>query len=428
MKNSIHMLVLALVASACGKVEEKPHYPGPKNYGRSDIGNAQEGSGAGNGEEIAIELPEVPIPGETTNQPAPLTVEPKAEAATTAVPAVEQPEPEAPIEPETQPEEPEVKIDPNLVVASVMYRGIIDTRSVRLLTAEGSALNPWNNSITARLMARYQPKAEMKFFSEQTYGDEATGVSIVRQHGFSGAADLAVALGEESESGTQILERVVGRKDCPAPMVCIQSMLWRPSSGDEKTFCYRDGMSGKITAIPYAPAPNFPMADVKSAAGSYGPYTVEKYAGIVNCQTIRGKRPISKQTIYVRVQVNENPQLQYRVQIKGRLPADFSVKMIIDKSTGVTPMNAQPYVDESTRMQGAAEYFMNSEHKAMVKIVKTIRKSIRFAGPNDWIGSVVRAINYVSPIDGIQADVHVEFCQNMLKTGQPSLCPNPGGE
>jgi hypothetical protein len=410
----VTMTAILLFHVGCGRIEHGSHYGNEKKYGRNDSFLPIDTEGGGPEETVVTGeepiVPEVaPISGETqppVHQPAsqPGPMEPEVEVPNIAPPA-------------------EIKIDPNLVVAHGMYRGAVNKMSLRLLTTSGTEINPWGYSVLQKLLKNYDPKPDIKFMSSQTYGDEATGVSTVTHHGFAKAGDVGVMFGDESESGTQKLERVVGDKRCPVAMVCVRSMEWHPMEGRKKTLCYRDSETGKPTLFPYSPAPNFGLDEIEKAVGSMGPYDVERYDGIVNCQKLGRRKPESVQKLYVRISVNREPKMKYMIQVRDRLPADYSVRMVLDKASGVRPMNQQPYVDQSVRIQAESEYFINSEYRSLVKVVKRARKNIKFAGDQSWIGSVVRALNYVSPIDGISTEIHVEFCQNLLKPDQPSACP-----
>lgn len=374
-KVAVSLLALAPAALSlisCGRVDRTPHYDDPKDYGRTPV---------------AVETPADPVdsgvPGST---PASVRV---------SAPA------------------------PETVVASVMFKGSVDPESFRFITYGGTVLNPWDLPGAKYLKSYFEGEQSILFYGRQTYGDEATGVSLLIQDGISNSADMGVLVGGESESGTQVLERLVGNDEikgsCPTAAVCIRSMLWKPVSGAVKTFCYKDWKTGEPVLMPYAPAPNFPAKDAQKAAGSYGPYRVETWDGQVNCLSPGSdQKPIESHNIIVRFKFNPAPAMKYTIKKKNKIAPDYSVRVTIDKMGRESPLNEQPYVDSFSRMQAESEYFISSQAKSLLKIIKRTRKSINFPGDDTWIGTLVRGYNTVSPVTGILMDVHAEYCVNLL--------------
>ena len=372
------------VSAACGRVERRPHYDEPKDYGRPPV-NIAPVNDSGDAE----------IPGST---PAAVKVDP---------------------------------VNPDTVVASILFKGTVDPDSFRFITSSGDLLNPWSMPGSKYLRKYFEGNQSVLFYGRQTYGDEVTGVSKLFQDGISGTADLGVLVGGESESGTQRLERIVGNDEidgaCPTAAVCIRSMLWTPNTGKIRTFCYRDETTGEATIVPYAPAPNFPAKDAKKAAGSYGPYWVDTFDGEVNCAKLELEQtPTESHKIIIRFIFNPNPKMTYMVKKQELSDADYSVRVIVDKLGREPVMNEQPYVDAITRMQGESEYFMNSSEKTLLKVIKRTRKSINFPGDDTWIGSLIRTYNSLSPITGIMMDVHAEYCMNLMDDAFENFCSPTG--
>jgi len=412
MKNSVLLLVAAAVGTSCGATFSKDaHYKQAKKYGQPDAPIptfSQEG----------VEEEVVVAPPAETNTGAP------AERETPTVVK------ETPTEPEVEggennPPVVEVNIDPQTVVAAAKFKGGIDWSSMRLLLADGSVYNPRESTVLASLLPDPNTmKADAKLWSYQTYGDEKTGVSVVTQHAISNSADFVVAVGEESESGTQILERVVGDAACPSAMVCVRKTLWKPSLGAKKTFCYRDMASKKMTLMPLAPAPNFSRTDFEKILGSYGPITIESYAGDVDCAKPR-QTPQLSQNVYVRINVANADGMTYRIRNRDLAKPSFVVRIIVDKYGRDAGANMYPYLDMTTRLQEFTEYYISEEKKSYAKIIKRMRKNLRFAGDDTWIGSVIRSYNSVSSVMGMMIDVHVEQCESLVGAEQgKSFCPS----
>ena len=149
--------------------------------------------------------------------------------------------------------------DPNTLFASVMFKVQVDPGSFRFVTSSGTILNPWDLPGSSYLRKYFDGDQSILFYGRQTYGDETTGVSRLIKDGISNSADMGVVIGGESESGTQILERLVGNDDikgaCPTAAVCIRSMVWKPVAGQVKTFCYKTPRQG-AELFPY-PLPDF---------------------------------------------------------------------------------------------------------------------------------------------------------------------------
>ncbi len=387
------LTVVLAISAACGRVERRPHYDETKDYGRppTSIAPASDTNDSGDAEN----------PGST---PAAVKVDP---------------------------------INPDTVVASILFKGAVDPASFRFITSSGNLLNPWNLPGSNYLRKYFEGNQSVLFYGRQTYGDEATGVSKLFQDGISAAADLGVLFDGESESGTQRLERIVGNDEvdgaCPTAAVCIRSMLWTPNSGKIRTFCYRDGATGEPTIVPYAPAPNFPAKDAKKAARSYGPYWVDTFDGEVNCAKLDvDQAPSESHKIIIRFIFNARPKMTYSVKQQNLLDPDYSVRVIVDKTGRESVMNEQPYVDAISRMQAESEYFINSRQKSLLKVIKRTRKSVNFPGDDTWIGSLVRTYNSLSPITGVMMDVHAEYCMNLMDDAfenfcRPAVLPsNPG--
>jgi hypothetical protein len=412
MKNGFLLLVAATVSTACGGGFSKDvHYRQAKKFGQPDapIPTTNE---EGNEEEVVVATPpptetSTRAPAETTPEVKEPAIEPEIEGGETTPPVVE------------------VNIDPKTIVAAAKFKGGVDWSSMRLMLADGSTYDPRESSILSSLLPDPNVfKADAKLWSYQTYGDEKTGVSVVTQHAISNSADFVVAVGEESESGTQVLERVVGDEACPASMVCIRKTLWKPALGAKRTYCYRDLHSKKLTLLPLAPAPNFSRQDFEKIRGSYGPFTVETYLGDVNCAKPRAAVQ-QTQNVYVRVNVAPAESMTYRIRTKDLAKPSFVVRVIVDKYGRESGANLHPYVDMTTRLQENTEYYISEERKSYVKIIKKMRKNLRFAGDETWIGSVIRSYNSVSSVMGMMVDVHVEHCEGLIGSERGKVyCPS----
>jgi hypothetical protein len=391
MMNHTHkLLALAIVLSGCGRVEREPHFEDPKSYGRPLV------------------PADSPLSGQATTR-GENEADSSGSASTLIIPATP---------------------DPNRIIASALFRGRVDPDSFRLLTSGGAVINPWDLPGSGWMRGRFDGEQEVAFTGQQTYGDEESGISKLIQTGTSGMADLAVAAGDESESGTQILERLVGNDEdagaCKTAMVCIRSMTWKPNQGSVKTFCYKDAETGKPTLFPYAPAPNFPYKDAKLAEGSYGPYTVETYIGEINCLS-PSTQPTGQMDVMVRYNVRQAPSMTHVIQKRRKIVPDYSVSVTVDKLGKQPQANVQPYVDSATKVQGHSEYFISSRDKLLVKVVKRARKSITFPGDDSWLGSAIRAFNAVTPVTGILMDIHAEYCMDLLSHDFKNICRDDAG-
>lgn len=377
---------LALATNlSCGRIERAPHYNDPKDYGQTTVIKDD------HDETGSIDL--------MSDGPDDAMTKP------TIVPAT----------------------NPDTVIASVLFRGAVDPDSFRFLTSGGTRINPWKITGSSYARSYFDGPQNIQLFGKQTYGDEVSGVSNLIQEGVSSTADLGVHFGGESESGQQILERMVGNDDvegaCPTAAVCIRSMHWIPTNGATRTYCYSDPETGESTLFPYAPAPNFPAKDAELASGSYGPYLVSAYPGKVDCS--KREKPVEatgKQEVFVRFQFNANPKMDYRVRTSNLVEPDYSVRVLVEKYRTNTQRDMKPYLDDLTRLQAESEFFINSKEQMLVKVIKTSHKTINFPGDNSIWGRLVRGYNAVSPVVGITMNVHAELCVDYTTDQQRDEC------
>lgn len=370
--------------TSCGRIDREPHYDQPKDYGRTQI--------------IAHDISDSVGDNEVSDLSGTMT-------QPTLVPTT----------------------DPDTVIASVLFRGAVDPDSFRFLTSGGTRLNPWEVTGSGYARSYFDGPQNIQLYGKQTYGDEATGVSHLIQEGVSATADMGVYFGGESESGKQILERLVGNDTidgaCPTAAVCIRSMLWIPTTGETRTYCYSDFATGEPTLFPYAPAPNFPAKDARNAAGAYGPYMVKRFPGKVDCSNRDTSiLPTSQQAVFVRFLFNPKPKMTYRVRTTNPIQPDYSVRVLVEKYATNRPRDQKPYLDDLTRLQSDSEYFINSDRQMLLKVIKSSHKTINYPGDSSIWGRLVRGYNAVSPIVGITMRVHAELCTDYTSEIEVNDC------
>jgi hypothetical protein len=396
------VLSITLLIS-CSRIDKNPKYPeSQKDFGRV-------------GQEIEDQEQEVDIVFDTDEE---------TEQGAESLPSEQTPEITEPLPEVPESEEAIVAIDPNQVVASFRYIGRINPKSLRILMENGSTVNPWNNSLISYLIPRSFGEGGVLFSSRQTIGDSDTGESQLFQDGFSDLADLGVMFGEESESGQQILNRVTLDSQCPAASVCINGMIWVPTKGRVRTFCYFDAENHQPAILPYSPAPNFPKEDLLSLDQRFWHLLIKEYQGKVNCSDLEDEVVVDRSEIYVRYIVREvQSPINYRVATKLKVQPDLAVTVLIEKAQIPASPNLLPFLDSRLRLQSETVFYIDSRTRSMPRVSKIVRKSLRAKGMNNWIGGLIRVYNKVSPVIGVKFQLDSEFCQDMLDRTFQTYCP-----
>jgi hypothetical protein len=387
----------------CSRIDKNPKYPeSQKDFGRV-------------GEEIEEQEQELEIDFES---------EEEIEQAGESLSSEQTPEITEQLPEDPESEQTIVAIDPDQVVASFKYIGKIDAKSLRILLETGTAVNPWNSSLISYLIPKTFGQEGVFLSSRQTIGDSDTGESQLIQDGFSDLADLGVMFGEESESGRQVLNRVTLDPKCPTASVCINGMIWQPTKGRVRTFCYFDAENHEPAILPYSPAPNFPKEDLMSLDRSFWHLLVKEYQGKVNCSDLQGEVVADSSEIYVRYIVREvQSPINYRVATKLKVQPDLAVTVLIEKAQMPISPNLSPFLDSRLRLQSETVFYIDSRTRSMPRVSKIVRKSLRAKGVDNWIGTLTGILNKVSPVIGVRFQLDTELCQNMLDRTFETYCP-----
>ncbi len=401
------LLLAALLAVSACKKDHEPHYGGEKTYGRASDLTPDE-----NSEDAEInpaDLEDELYPDEPLSQP-PTPKGPEAEprtvpdAAPLPAPTPASTDPEVEEDENAEPEDP--VISPETLINHERYGaafdrdsaiGIRDDRGYRSL-----------GIVASRVRAGLNTTREDGMTVSQNFGDGVSR-STVKQTIVNVAADANRVEGTPSTSGDQIMDRVVDDR-CPSVFVCIDKLVIKPLAGEARTFCFFDAATGDEAAYPYGAAPNYRAADFANAYGDYGPYTVRGYRGdAVNCDD-PGRNALVEEEVQVEVRAGSVGGLPYYLHKVDVIPPQYVVSF---KTSRVDDDLVSPYVDETVSLNHVAKYVMNEDVRQMVALVVTARQSIDIAQQTG--GGLFGGIaGWLINLDGVQADLHFELCQDLL--------------
>lgn len=417
---AISPLLLTLLAVPGCKNDHEPHYGGEKTYGKATDLTPDENSA--DAEIDPEDLEDEEFPEEPLSQPsAPKVPDPAPSPAPNPVPVpVPEPTP-GPTEPDVEEDEEEPEdpvISPETLINHERYGaafdrdsavGIRDDRGYRSL-----------GIMASRVRAGLNTTPDDGMIVSQNFGDGISR-STVKQSIVNVAADANREEGTPTTSGDQVMDRVVDAR-CPSVFVCIDRLVIKPMEGEPKTFCFFDADTGVKTSFPYGAAPNYKAADFANAYGDYGPYLVQGYPGDdVDCGA-PGRAPEVEEEVKVEVRAQSVAGVPYYIHKIDVIPPQYAVSF---KTSRVANDLVSPYIDETVSLNHGANYLINEDVRQMVALVVTARQSIDIAQQTG--GGIFGGIaGWLINLDGVQANLHFELCQDFLDPRAPAThCVNP---
>ena len=253
-----------------------------------------------------------------------------------------------------------------------------------------------------------------------------------------GGDNIAAIKGDESQSGVQYLDWVLGDSErsaqCPRPFVCIDRMVWSPNSGNTMTYCYRDPITKQRLAIPYSANPHFSAEAFAIIIGrgiKSKPIDVVSHPGNVSCDDKNVETRAIRQVVYKLSLGGLHDQRRpgfLKKAIHRGLVADAEV--IIDYSLYHPTLKQPylpkhgPYIDQLTRLNSRMKFFTSDKEHVMVKIERTVQSPLKLEGSQiteffreaygDWAATAVGLIFPAdSDTEGAQMVYTFEFCTHL---------------
>jgi len=284
---------------------------------------------------------------------------------------------------------------------------------------------------------------------EMIVNQQNTETNVVKQHVQTDGGDALMSFkGEsESQSGTQTLEWALSNDEtsgvvntCPKTFVCLKRMIWRPTSGKTKTYCYRDHATKKPVTIPYSANSNFSREAYQAAIGdglTSKPIDVITRPGDVSCDDPEAVTLDINQVVYQLslgdMSAPAHPDFIRRAKVE---PLNVDNEVVINYSL-YDPSNRAPYtpkkgpfIDQLTRLNSKLRFFMNSSEHVIVKLETTVTSPFRFGTSStaqflkDAYGSSIgdsfaALTGQENNIEGIQINYAFEFCTHKSMVKQP---------
>lgn len=302
-------------------------------------------------------------------------------------------------------ESEEPRVDPQSLVLSGFYRGYFQLDSM-LRLSDGHA--PSSNFSVASTIVKQRLQggsSEDGITASQTFGDGvqyAEGRQLIKNRVGDREASSAEGGPKPSESGVQTYRRVTGG-DCPSTLICVDEIRFVPDSGEAVTICFKDPSTGTSRAIPFAIAPNYSATDYELFTNRqiYGPFLAEKYRGHSHDCHSAGEAFILKESFSVSVAKGQNLVAQ-RYATHSEAKPNLELVMQVTRSAAD---NKAPYLDETIRLQYQTRFLLNTDKRSLVKMVKSVRKSAKMP----------LILDVLLPMDGIQVDLHLELCKDLLQ-------------
>lgn len=239
------------------------------------------------------------------------------------------------------------------------------------------------------------------------------------------AVDASAGDGQGSTSAMKAYDRITGGLDCPFVALCVYKFVRTPKSGSPFTVCFYDPSTSTPKLFPNSATPNYQWADVERFLGDYGPYLAKRFAGdSVDCEN-PGQAAVLEETITAKISGVQNPAVTYLMHTISPLTANFEVGFEYSR---VSNDMVHPYIDETIMVMKKTRYFVSETAGLFTKLIATNRASIDIAEQAGNSGGLFGSlfgdlISALVNMDGVQADVHFELCQNLLKPDEPSYCP-----
>jgi hypothetical protein len=350
--------------------------------------------------------------------------------------------------PETQPTLPELPT--NQLLSHYGFQGYFNLDTVRRIfrgsdeingeISSGGLLDDMLSTLLGLVLGQNTRETLSLLIRQNGAGRNA----VTQTANTEGGDNLSAIKGDESQSGIQYLDWVLGDNErsaaCPRPFVCIDRMVWSPNEGQTTTYCYRDPLTQQRVAIPYSANPHFSAESFASFIGSgikSKPIRVTSHPGNVSCDQANLDTNRSQLVVYKlslgHLHDQRSPNF-IRKAVHRRLVADAEV--IIDYSL-YNPTLKQPYlpkegpyIDQLTRLNSRMKFFTSDKEHVMVKIERTVQSPLKLEASQlteiirsnygDWAAS---AAALIFPADGdtqgAQMVYTFEFCTHLAVVRQP---------
>ena len=259
-----------------------------------------------------------------------------------------------------------------------------------------------------------------------------------------GGDRIAAVKGDESQSGVQYLDWVLPgselSKSCPRTFICIDRMVWSPSSGKDRTYCYRDSKTRERIAIPYSANPHFSKDAYSDAIGNgrrSDPIDVVVLKGNTACDNKDAVTLDIERVVYDIKLGNlsgvRNPDFLKKAIHKPLIPDN---EVIVDYHLYHSEFRQPylpkkgPYIDQRTRLSPRMRFFTSSQEHVIVKIERTIQSPLKLEGSQitEFIrqaygDTAAYLVGLIFPADGdtegAQLRYSFEFCTHLSVVEKP---------
>lgn len=252
---------------------------------------------------------------------------------------------------------------------------------------------------------------------QQRMSNDSTDHAIMRQNFGDGislsdgtihirakSADAQQPEGEPSVSGMTSYVREVGHTDCPKTMVCATSMTHQPTVGTPFTMCFHNPITKERTVLPISPATNYRKTDFLDIEGPLGTYKVDRYSGLIDCESPPSEALLVSENIHVNLQVAASlGQSQLPDSLHQALPAQYGVTLYFERTEHD---DRAPYIDETIRLDHVSHNFLNEDEKVLVQVVNETRASI----------------SGVPLVDGVKFKLVLNLCTDYLNPNPNNYC------
>jgi hypothetical protein len=351
------------------------------------------------------------------------------------------PPPDRQLPPEADPETPEPN---NQLLSYFGFNGYFNLDTIHRITrgtdeingevSEGGVLDNLLSKIIGTIIG--ENTRETLSLMTRRNGE---GRNSIQQVGTTEGGDKIAAIkGDESQSGIQFLDWVLGNSKrashCPTPFICIDRMVWSPASGSTMTFCYRDPDTKERIAIPYSVNPHFSSESFANAIGrgiQSKPFEVVSHPGNVSCDETQVETRDVRLVIYKLTLGALGDQRRPGFLKKAiHRPLSADTEVILNYSLYHPTMNQPylpkrgPYIDQMTRLNSRMKFFINDAEHVMVKIERTVQSPLKFEGSKitdffreaygEWTGdAVAQVFPSEGDTEGAQMVYTFEFCTHL---------------
>lgn len=209
-----------------------------------------------------------------------------------------------------------------------------------------------------------------------------------------GGDNIAGFKGEETQSGTQMIDWVLtstdSKAECPQGFVCIERMVWIPVFGQTMTYCYRDPETKRPLTIPYSPNSQYgadSFVDIIGNGIDSQPFEVSSHPGNISCTDDNAVVQDRRLVVYkIRrgdlSDQNQDGFLQKAIHKKLAADTEISIQFSLYNQALKQPYLPKegPYIDQLTRLNSKIRFFLNTEEHVLVKLERTVQAPFKFEG------------------------------------------------